>query len=397
MQVQSALGISVTHRHRVGARAAKRAAIAGPSASEGARGILRQMLPGEGDSSGGQGWTHESLYHHSSDWIPTTTGPSFDLGYATPSQVVQPPFPSPNASADPEFGPLRAGATGAFPSFHQSQNWNLDDEYHRTSYGWPSVPSATPTNVQPIQSLANPVAISNVHEPAARPPIGPLNNVVNDPLGQDLGSQISQRDFANYRSFLSPPIARDSSRTSPAPTPPLTRIHTVAQEPTSTSQAQQAGPKSASSGKTLSPSSAQVSPTRKRKGGQRSPSLRQAFPKTPFQPNEEEEARRIHMAPLSHGGCLVSSMSSHSRGVNEQETLGVEGNLRAAESTMLETIGAPGVLRALQPGNGPSEQFPLPAGKGFPIQIGSELFRLSGASIMSDCQCPTNVFRSGMC
>ena len=28
----------------------------------------------------------------------------------------------------------------------------------------------------------------------------------------------------------------------------------------------------------------------------------------------------------------------------------------------------------------------LPAEKGFPIQIGSELFRLSGSSIMSDCQ-----------
>lgn len=354
------------------------------------------MLPGEGDSSGGQAWTDESLYRHNSDWITPTSGPSFDLGYATPSHVIQPPFPSPNASADPASDPLRAAATGAFPSFHQSQNWNLDDEYHRASYGWPSVPSATSTNLQPIHSLTNPIAVGHVHEPAARPPIGPLN-VVSGPLGQDPGSQISQRDFANYRSFLSPPIARDSSRTSPVPTPHLTRIHTVAQETTSTSQPQQAGPKSASSGKALSPSSAQVSPTRKRKGGQRSPSLRQAFPKTPFQPNEEEEARRIHMASLSQGGSLVSSMSSHSRGANEQETFGVEGNLRAAESTMLETIGAPGVLRALQPGNAPSEQFPLPAEKGFPIQIGSELFRLSGASIMSDCQCPTNVFPSGMC
>jgi len=354
------------------------------------------MLPGEGDRSGGQDWTDESLYHHNSDWIASTSGPSFDLDYATASQDVQHPSPSPNASADPELNPLRAGATGPFPPFHQSQNWNLDDEYHHGSYGWPSVPTATPSNVRPVQPLTDPTAIRDVHDPAARPPIGPLN-VVSGPLGQGPGSQISQRDFANYRSFLSPPIAREPSRTSPAPSPPLTRLHTVAQETTSTSQAQQAGPKSASSGKTLSPSSAQVSPTRKRKGGQRSPSSRQAFPRTPFQPNEEEEARRIHMAPLSRGGSLVSSVSSHSRGLNEHETLGVEGNLRAAESTMLETIGAPGVLRALQPENGPSEQYPLPPGKGFPIQIGSELFRLSGASIMSDCQCPGNVCPPGMC
>lgn len=353
------------------------------------------MLPGEGDSSGGQGWTDER-YHQNSDWSPTTSGPSFDLGYASPAQVIQHPFPSPNVSADPEPEPLRAGATGAFSSFHQSQNWNLDDEYHRGSYGWPSVPSATSTNVQPIQRLTNLNAIRDVHDPAAGPPISPLN-VVNCPLGQDPGGQTSQRDFANYRSFLSPPIARDSSRTSPAPSPPLTRIHTVAQETTSTSQAQQSGPQSISSGKTLSPSSAKVSPTRKRKGGLRSPSSRQAFPKTPFQPNEEEEARRIHMASLSHGGSLVSSMPTQPGGMNEQEILGAEDNLRAAESTMLETIGAPGVLRALQPGNEPSEQFPLPAGKGFPIQIGSELFRLSGASIMSDCQSPANICLPGTC
>ena len=353
------------------------------------------MPPGEQDRSGGQAWTDESLHHQNSDWIATTSGPSFDLGYATLSHGAQHLFPAPNASADPELDPLRAGATGAFSSFHQSQNWNLDDENHAGSYGWPSVLSASPFNVPSIQPLTNPTATRDVHNSAARPPIGPLT-VVSGPLGQDPGSQIAQRDFANYRSFLSP-VPREPSRTSPVLSPPLTRIHTVAQETTSTSQARQAGPQSASSGKTLSPSSAQVSPTRKRKGGQRSPSSRQAFPRTPFQPNEEEEARRIHMASLSRGGSLVSSVSSHSRGLNEHETMGVEGNLRAAESTMLETIGAPGVLRALQPENGPSEQYPLPPGKGFPIQIGSELFRLSGASIMSDCQCPGNVCPSGMC
>jgi hypothetical protein len=33
----------------------------------------------------------------------------------------------------------------------------------------------------------------------------------------------------------------------------------------------------------------------------------------------------------------------------------------------------------------------LPAERGFPIQIGSELFRLSGASIMSDCESNLNL------
>jgi hypothetical protein len=38
----------------------------------------------------------------------------------------------------------------------------------------------------------------------------------------------------------------------------------------------------------------------------------------------------------------------------------------------------------------------LPAEKGFPIQIGSELFRLSGASIMSDGQSPFHHNRQNM-
>ena len=44
----------------------------------------------------------------------------------------------------------------------------------------------------------------------------------------------------------------------------------------------------------------------------------------------------------------------------------------------------PSILRARQRDALQEGKAPLPAEKGFPIQIGSELFRLSGASIMSD-------------
>ena len=48
----------------------------------------------------------------------------------------------------------------------------------------------------------------------------------------------------------------------------------------------------------------------------------------------------------------------------------------------------PSILRNHQ-ADTPQEGRPgLPAEKGFPIQIGSELFRLSGTSIMSDCELP---------
>ena len=44
----------------------------------------------------------------------------------------------------------------------------------------------------------------------------------------------------------------------------------------------------------------------------------------------------------------------------------------------------PGIMRDVNQDHGA-----LPNEKGFPIQIGSELFRLSGASIMSDGLCCT--------
>ena len=47
----------------------------------------------------------------------------------------------------------------------------------------------------------------------------------------------------------------------------------------------------------------------------------------------------------------------------------------------------PSVLRQRTSENQENGAQGLPSGKGFPIQVGSELFRLSGASIMSDGLC----------
>ena len=95
----------------------------------------------------------------------------------------------------------------------------------------------------------------------------------------------------------------------------------------------------------------------------------------------DDEARR---GQYTRGGSLVSSTSGLSR---------VEIDFRKPETRdndntrTQENRGAgrtPGVLRNGQGDD--ASQFALPPGKGFPIQIGSELFRLSGASIMSDGQ-----------
>lgn len=345
----------------------------------------RPMLPGGGASSGGPDWTDPNLYHQNSDWIATTTAPAFNSEYTTSLQGVQRPHQPSIASADPELGPLRAAATAAVPVFDHGQSWNLDDEYQGNLYGWPGVPAPATFHQPPFQPPANTEIPSNAYDPTARPPSESLNVVSGV---QNTEDQIAQPDFANQRAFLSPSVGRQASRTPSRGSFGPRRIAT-AQEAPSKTQPQQSADTSTTSGKSLSPTSAQRSPTRKRKSDPRSPLSRQPLPKAPFQPNEEEEARRIHMAPLSRGGSVGTTATSQIEGSSEQEMANTEVNLRAAESSMLENLGAgrtPGVMRASQAGDGSSEQFSLPPGKGFPIQIGSELFRLSGASIMSDCK-----------
>ena len=98
----------------------------------------------------------------------------------------------------------------------------------------------------------------------------------------------------------------------------------------------------------------------------------------------DDDARRVQS---TRGGSLVSTTSGFSRGEYEFPKSEVGGDDNTNRFMIQENRGAgrtPGVLR-----NGQSadvDQFTLPPGKGFPIQIGSELFRLSGASIMSDGQ-----------
>ena len=341
--------------------------------------------PGEGSSSGAPNWTDETLYQQNLDWIPSTSAPHFDFQYATGHHEVQSSFQLPATSADPDA----ARTTGGYPLVDQGQSWNLDDEYQGTSYGWPSVAGPTTQyNASPSQSFRNPGLVQNVLNAAPIPSVRPLN-IPGARSGQDLGSQPGLGGFARPRSVVSPPSARQASETPIVAAATLDRPHTIAQETPSTAPTRQAAQKRRAASKSLSPTSAQTSPTRKRRGGVRSPLSRQSVPKTPFQPNEEEEARRIHMASVSRGPSLVPDATAVSRRRDEPDSAGAEENLRVAESKMLENLGAgrtPGVLRTPQSRDESNEQFTLPPGKGFPIQIGSELFRLSGASIMSDCQ-----------
>ncbi len=103
----------------------------------------------------------------------------------------------------------------------------------------------------------------------------------------------------------------------------------------------------------------------------------------------DEDLRRGQAGQSTRGVSLVSSTSGLSSGEIELPKYEVANGDNSRQSLIQENKGAgrtPGVLRSGQDNVTQNGQFTLPPGKGFPIQIGSELFRLSGASIMSDGQ-----------
>ena len=130
------------------------------------------------------------------------------------------------------------------------------------------------------------------------------------------------------------------------------------------------------------------------------PRARQMFSnQNTFQPNDEEEVRRLHLGHMSNRAEPVdSSMSIQSRGAHDYtKSDNAEDDSRLGVSRSEADMGhgaVPGVVRSSD--NADQEldvaKGTLPAGKGFLIQVGSETFKLSGASIMSDGQqtFPTN-------
>lgn len=131
---------------------------------------------------------------------------------------------------------------------------------------------------------------------------------------------------------------------------------------------------------------------KQREYNKRRPLARQIYSnRNTFQPNDEEEVRRKHFAHMSNRDESVdSSTSLQSRGAHDYtETDNAEDDARFGVLREEADMGhgpVPGVMRSSDNGNQEPDvaNGTLPAGKGFLIQVGSETFKLSGASIMSD-------------
>ena len=100
------------------------------------------------------------------------------------------------------------------------------------------------------------------------------------------------------------------------------------------------------------------------------------------------QAQDLWLADDAQGESIVSSVSGPSRSELENFTTDlVKGKQRSEPPSIANGNGPakiPGVVRTGDANLLRNGQPTLPAEKAFAIQIGSRLFRLSGASIMSD-------------
>ena len=364
-------------------------------------------------------WKLDSVAEENRDWVPTTTAALFSspfyvtnqqgnlLGYhgAGPGPTPGPAHgPGPgrglghhdqphdiasvgvtgvtsnsNSDSDPPLRPADTAADNSNPV------WPVFDFDHFDSAQWPLPPTSAATarhahlSLSPTELPPSWTGHSNPREL-----LGSSSYLPGGGLGDTQKNKIDQRDLPPETPALPRPASTSAKISSPIPS-----ANTRSRLSASVPPAQTSPNTSKSQSRATLPKT--TSPTRKRarEGIPKSPAAKQTAPRAPIQPNEEEQARRIHMAAYTRGTSLLSETSSQSRGAAEASSAKRDNDLRAAESSLLETIGAgrvPGVLRTPNMTDSASEEFALPLGKGFPIQIGSELFRLSGASILSDCK-----------
>ncbi len=258
--------------------------------------------------------------------------------------------------------------------FHQVQSWPAVPvlEQVRASAGVPSVIAGGDWRSS-FDSRSSPLGNTNIREDTFRRPIGGPTARRNQTTSS---SQISLiKSIASRSSPLSTDAEAPRSVPSENNASRSASKHSKATSMNSSSVRTLIPGQVTSNSRSL-PGTSQLNTTKKMHTGTRTLEV-------------DEDSRSGQAGQYTRGGSLVSSTSGFSRGDIGLPKFEVADEETSRQSLTQENRGAgrtPGVLRTEQGNDATNGQFALPPGKGFPIQIGSELFRLSGASIMSDGQ-----------
>lgn len=326
-------------------------------------------------------------------WFSATSASSVDnpLSYYAsnsynhqpqPQPQPQAQFANPSARAPSAIAPAAANSSNAFFN-HANQPLDYDILQGQHWSDLPTQDNATaPAAVGSLNSggdWTNPLAA--VESP--RDSIG----LVGEGLSKADSDKGPRQDLTISRSLLSP--SRSVISASKSLIESNKARHATKRDEPRSNKPSQTLPMSAGSGYS-SPNAGHGSFDRKRSAtAQKTTTLNRMFVRNPPEPQNEEDPGRRQYGINSRGPSRVSSVSGQSRGENETFSSDVQDDeLASSVSRRSENRAGrtPGVLRARQGDDVYNGQNPLPHAKGFSIQIGSENFKLSGASIMSDGQ-----------
>lgn len=342
------------------------------------------------DGGGGEliGWEDENALLHSTPehWFPATSASPSNLIYYSSNFEGHPPVTDASARNPAGLGPAGTPNDAFFHNPYQSFEFDIHQGQH-----WSDVP--TQDNVTTITAVET--ASTSVGGDWAVPlPLGesPRDSIgsVAEVLSKAGSEKTTQQDLNISRSLLSPSRSVVSSKNTKSESlrpqrasKPLWEEPRTSRPPLSTQMTSGSGYNSPTAGQG-------GFDRRKNPGGPRATPSNRLFSRNPFEPQNEEEQRRKQFDLDTRGPSRMSSISGHSRG--ENETVGsdaMDDEFTSSMSRRSENRGAgttPGVLRTRQGDGMQNGQRTLPHAKGFSIQIGSEIFKLSGASIMSDGQ-----------
>lgn len=345
-------------------------------------------MPSDQLGDGGGDWDDENillpadLSHQ--QWLPISSAP------ASASNLIY--YPSINYNNPPSFTDASAGALSGVPianshdaffnpinqcfDFIQAQHWS-DQPAQENVTG-----TAAHVSLNSGVEWTNLLALTDSSPRESIGTVGEVSNKADNEKGP-------KQDFPISRSLLSP--SRSVGPTSKPVVEP-TRLRRVSAQPQREerrgSRPAQNTPTGTGSGySTPVPSQGGFDRKKAPIVPPRSTPLTRQLSRDAAESQNEEDRRRSQFGLTPRGLSRVSSTSGHSQ--TEPFSPEVIDDEMSNTSKRLENRAprrVPGILRTRQGDDAQSGQQALPPAKGFSIQIGSENFKLSGASIMSDGQ-----------
>lgn len=347
-------------------------------------------MPSDQLGDGGGEWDDENIFFPADlshqPWLPMSSAPesASNLVYYSSTNFNSNPPSFTDASAGTPSGVVPiANSHDAFFSptnqsfdFIQAQQWS--DHSARENATGPAAPVSLNSGGEWTNTLA-------LAESSPRDSIGSVGEV----LSKADNEKGPKQDFPISRSLLSP--SRSIGPTSKPVVEParLRRVSTQPQrEEPRASRSTQNTPMGTGSGYST-PVPGQGSFDRKKAATAtpRGTPFNRLLSRNATESQNEEDQRRKQPGLTSRVPSRVSSISGHSQTEPfSPEVIDDDMSNISKRPENRAPPRVPGILRVRQGEDAQSGQQSLPPAKGFSIQIGSENFKLSGASIMSDGQ-----------